>query len=55
MAMLVNSALDSLAEAAERIFSYVAPPLSFGLYAGAEALFMYGLYMVFVCHGHGHP
>jgi len=51
--ILVNATLDFLAEVVERIFAYVAPSLSFGLYTGAEALFLYGLYMVFFGPRHG--
>ena len=50
---LVNAALDILAEVVEKAFSFLAPSISFGLYASAEALFLYGLYMVFF--GPQHP
>jgi hypothetical protein len=53
MTFSVNAALDFLAEAVEKAFAFVAPSISFGLYAGAEALFLYGLYMVFF--GPQHP
>jgi len=36
-----------MADVVERIIAFVAPSISFGLYTGAEALFLYGLYMVF--------
>jgi hypothetical protein len=49
----VNATLDFLAEVVERVFAYVAPSISFGLYTGAEALFLYGLYMVFFGPTHG--
>jgi hypothetical protein len=49
----VNAALDYLAEALEKLFSYVAPSISFGLYVSAEALLMYGLYVVFFGFQHG--
>jgi len=51
----MNAALDLLTEAAEKVFDFVAPSISFGLYAGAEALFLYGLYMAFLGSPHGHP
>jgi hypothetical protein len=51
--ILVNATLDFMAEVVERVFAYVAPSLSFGLYAGAEAIFLYGLYMVFFGPHHG--
>jgi hypothetical protein len=53
--ILMNAALDLLTEAAEKVFDFVAPSISFGLYAGAEALFLYGLYMAFLGSPHGHP
>jgi hypothetical protein len=43
----VNATLDFMADVVERIIAFVAPSISFGLYTGAEALFLYGLYMVF--------
>jgi hypothetical protein len=43
----VNAVIEILSEAVERVFSFLAPSVSFGLYAGAEILFLYGLYMVF--------
>jgi hypothetical protein len=49
----VNATLDYLAEAMEKFFSYVAPSISFGLYVSAEALFLYGLYVVFFGSQHG--
>jgi hypothetical protein len=51
----MNATLDFLAEVVEKIFAFAAPSLSFGLYAGAEALFLYGLYMAFFGASHGHP
>ncbi len=51
----MNAAIDFLAEALDKVFSYVAPSVSFGLYASAEALFLYGLYLVFFCSPHGPP
>jgi hypothetical protein len=53
--LFVNAALDSLAQVVDKAISYVAPSISFGLYASAEALFLYGLYMVFVGTQHGSP
>jgi hypothetical protein len=53
--IFVNAALDFLAEVVDRVLDYVAPSISFGLYAGAEALFLYGLYMVFFGPSHGLP
>ena len=55
MTLFVNAALDFLAEVADKVFTYVAPSVSFGLYASAEALFLYGLYMVFLGPHHGPP
>jgi hypothetical protein len=52
---LMNAALDLMTEAVEKVFNYVAPSISFALYAGAEALFLYGLYMAFLGSPHGHP
>ena len=49
----VNATLDYLAEAMEKFFSRVAPSISFGLYVSAEALFLYGLYVVFFGSQHG--
>ena len=37
----------------DKFFSYVAPSISFGLYVSAEALFLYGLYVVFCGSQHG--
>jgi hypothetical protein len=51
----MNATLDVLTEAVEKVVSYVAPCVSFALYAGAEALFLYGLYMAFLGSPHGHP
>jgi len=51
----MNAALDFLAEALDKAFSYVAPSVSFGLYMSAEALFLYGLYLVFFGSHHGPP
>jgi hypothetical protein len=47
----VNATLDFLSDAVSKVFGYLAPPLSFGLYAGAEMIFIYGIYHVF-CGGH---
>ena len=55
MTFFVNATLDFVADVVEKIFAYVAPSMSFGLYAGAEVLFLYGLYMVFFGPQHGHP
>jgi hypothetical protein len=44
----VNAALNYLSDAVSKLCDYLAPPISFGLYAGAEAIFLYGLYRVFV-------
>jgi hypothetical protein len=51
----MNATLDVLTAAVERVVNYVAPSVSFALYAGAEALFLYGLYMAFLGAPHGHP
>jgi hypothetical protein len=51
----VNTAFDFLAEKVDRFFACVVPSISFGLFAGAEGLLLYGLYMVFLGHAHGHP
>jgi len=53
--VFVNDTLDFMAGVVEKAFSHVAPSVSFGLYAGAEALFLYGLYMVFFGPQHGLP
>jgi hypothetical protein len=53
--LFVNATLDFMAEVVEKVCSYVVPSLSFGLYAGAEALFLYGLYMVFFGSPHAPP
>jgi len=53
MQLFVNAAFDYLAEAMEKFFSYLAPSISFGLYVSAEALFLYGLYVVFFGSQHG--
>ena len=52
---IVNDTLDFMAGAVEKVFTYVAPSISFGLYAGAEALFLYGLYLAFFGPQHGLP
>jgi hypothetical protein len=36
-----------MTEAVEKALNKLAPSISFGLYAGAEALFVYGLYLAF--------
>jgi hypothetical protein len=51
----MNATLDFMAEAVEKVFAFVAPSLSFGLYTSAEALFLYGLYMVFFGPTHALP
>ena len=51
----VNTAFDFLADKMDKVFASVVPSISFGLYAGAEAIFLYGLYMAFFGHAHGHP
>jgi hypothetical protein len=43
----MNDALDFLTDAAMKAVNFVAPSISFALYAGAEVLFLYGLYMAF--------
>ena len=53
--IFVNATLDFMAGVVEKAFTYVAPSISFGLYAGAEALFLYGLYLVFFGPQHGLP
>jgi hypothetical protein len=55
MRVFVNSVLDFMAESVEKAIASVAPSVSFGLYAGAEALFLYGLYLVFFGPQNGHP
>jgi hypothetical protein len=37
-----------------KLYDYLAPPVSFGLYAGAELLFLYGLYRVYLDSQVGH-
>jgi hypothetical protein len=44
----VNSTMDFLSDAVCKLYDYLAPPISFGLYAGAELLFFYGLYRVYL-------
>jgi hypothetical protein len=51
----MNAALDFLANVVAKVYDFVAPSISFGLYAGAEALFLYGLYMAFLGPRHGLP
>jgi hypothetical protein len=43
-----NSVLDLVTDAVCKLYEYLAPPVSFGLYAGAELLFLYGLYRVYL-------
>jgi hypothetical protein len=47
----VNAALEYLTDAVSKLFSYLAPSVTFGLYAGAEMLFIYGVYRV-LCAPH---
>jgi len=51
----MTATLDFLTNAVTKIFNFVAPSISFGLYAGAEVLFLYGLYMAFLGPRHGLP
>ena len=51
----VNTAFDFLADKVDKILASVVPSISFGLFAGAEGLLLYGLYVVFLGSGHGHP
>ena len=51
----VNAAFDFLADKMDKVFASVVPSISFGLFAGAEALLLYGMYVVFFGSGHGHP
>jgi len=51
----MKSVLDLLSGATEKVFNYVAPSVSFGLYAAGEVLFLYGLYMAFLGSRHVHP
>ena len=44
----VKAALDNLTDAVCKIYDILAPPVSFGLYAGAELLFFYGLYRAYI-------
>jgi hypothetical protein len=44
-----------MAGAVEKVITYLAPSVSFGLYVAAEALFLYGLYLAFVGSPHAHP
>jgi hypothetical protein len=55
MQMLMNAVIDYLSEAVAKAVNLVAPSISFGLYACAEALFLYGLYMAFLGPRHGAP
>ena len=51
----MNAVIEYLADMVARAFTFLAPSVSFGLYAGAEALFVYGLYVVFTGGHHGAP
>jgi hypothetical protein len=44
----VNAAINYVSDAVSRLCDYLAPPISFGLYAGAECLFLYGLYRIYL-------
>ena len=50
----VNTTLDTVTDAVCKLYDYLAPPVSFGLYAGAELLFLYGLYRVYLDSQVGH-
>jgi hypothetical protein len=43
----VNATLDHFSDAVTKAVNFLAPPLSFALYAGAEMIFLYGLYHTF--------
>lgn|GEM_PF-2482210 len=44
----MNATLDYLSDAVSKLYDFLAPPVSFGLYLGAEMLFLYGLYRAYI-------
>jgi hypothetical protein len=50
----MNAVIDQFSDKMAKALSFLAPPLSFGLFAGAEMIFIYGLYRTFADTGAMH-